>query len=109
MLLKQVKFSDVGFFTCLLIVLFVIVGCTRYQHFIGTSINNGKAVLSFYVGYHLVANSGKNDNEFIEALLEQELQKVQLCPDGHVIDRKECSRHMDYLWFFHCNDHKQAK
>ena len=53
-------------------------GCVRYDYQLITSFD--KEEFTFYAGYHLVANSGKDENEFVTELLEQELKKEQLLP-----------------------------
>jgi len=80
--------------------MFLTVGCVRYDYQLITSLDKEK--FTFYAGYHLVASSEKDENEFVTELLEQELKKNRLCPDGYIIDRKSYSRHSDPLWDLHC-------
>ena len=98
----QIKHFSLQSYAFLSLMILLVTGCARYDYEVGVSLEKGEEVLSFYVGYHLVSSSERDEDEFISELLTQELQKKNLCADGYVIDRKERSRHSDYLWFFHC-------
>ena len=89
------------FFTVLFIVL-MVSGCTRYFHYVQGSIGDNRAVLTYNVGYHLVADSSKDENSFIENLLTEDLKILNLCSNGYEVDKKRRSRHSDYHWDFHC-------
>jgi hypothetical protein len=83
-------------------VLLLLSGCTRYYHFVQANISHDEAILTYNVGYHLVANSPEDENVFIERLMQKDLKALNLCSKGYVIDRKGGSRHLDYSWTFHC-------
>ena len=97
---------NIKFIAGLFVLILMFSGCVRYHHYVQTSIGDDKAILSYNVGYHLVAGSSEDENVFIEKLLQEDLKSLQLCSKGYVIDRKSRSRHSDYHWNFHCQGSK---
>ena len=109
--MRQFKLLSFRPLFSLLLILVFTSGCTRRishelwglpNRELGTSIEKGRVAIFFTVDNYLVEDSGVNPDEFVIELLEIELQKRNLCPDGYVIDRKTRSRALDYGLVLDC-------
>lgn len=97
---------SMNFIICISLILFFNVGCARSLKELGTSIEeDGKRVLlTFTVGSYFTStfSAKKDEDAFIKGLLEEELRKAGLCPDGYVIVSQNYGRHGDTSLKFSC-------